>query len=134
MPRRRGVSEVVSSVSMLAITIAILGGVGLISMGSLRAANGVLLSGSQDASSAAGVLITVVATQDNSSGTFVWLYNYGWSQARLTSVYIDSGLLVGWTSTCSDLAPQKMCTLVLPEGSHGTVSIDFGTRTISLAV
>lgn len=132
--KRRGVSEVVSSVSMLAITIAILGGVGLISMGSLREANGLLLSDSEGASSAAGVLLTVVATQSNSTGTFVWLYSYGWTQTALTSVYLNGGLASGWSSTCSSLAPQQMCALRMSAGTHGTVSMDFGTRTLSVTV
>ncbi|MDA4137117.1 MAG: hypothetical protein OK449_09020 [Thaumarchaeota archaeon] len=134
MHKSRGVSEVVSSVSMLAITIAVLGGVGLISLGSLRSANGVLLAGSESAASEAGVLLTVVATQSNSSGTFVWLFNYGWNQAHLTSVYLDGGLAQGWTSSCSLLSPKDMCVVQLPPGTHGTVSVTFGARTITLSV
>src|SRR5271154_2159950 len=106
--KSRGVSEVVSSVSMLAITIAVLGGVGLISLGSLRSANGVLLAGSENAASEAGGLLTVVATQSNSSGTFVWLFNYGWNPAQLTSVYVGSGLVQNWSSDCSPLQPKTM--------------------------
>jgi hypothetical protein len=119
---------------MLAITIAVLGGVGLLSLGSLRTANGVLLAGSQNAANEAGVLLTVVGTQSNSSGTFVWLFDYGWAQARLTSVYVDGGLAQGWTSSCSDLQPHDMCALRLPPGTNGTVSIVFGARTVSLSV
>jgi hypothetical protein len=129
-----GVSEVVSSVSMLAITIAVLGGVGLISLGSLRSANGVLLTGSENAASEAGVLLTVVATQSNSSGTYVWLFDYGWNQAGLTSVYVDGALGQGWSSSCSVLQPKDMCVLQLPPGTHGTVTITFGARTVSLSV
>jgi hypothetical protein len=132
--KSRGVSEVVSSISMLAITIAILGGVGLISLGSLRSANGVLLGGSQDAASEAGILLTVVGTQSNSTGSYVWLFNYGWVEGHLTSVYLGGGLLQGWTSTCSALQPRDMCVLELPAGTHGTVTIEFGTRTVSLSV
>jgi hypothetical protein len=128
------VSEVVSSVSMLAITIAVLGGVGLIALGSLRSANGVLLTGSENAANEAGVLITVVATQSNSSGTYVWLFNYGWNQGRLTSVYAGGGLAEGWSTTCQVLQPKGLCVLQLSPGTHGPVSISFGTRTISLSV
>ena len=134
MHRSRAVSEVVSSVTMLAITIAILGVVGAISLGSLRSANSVLLSGSQDAASADGVLLTVVSTQDNSSGTYVWLFNYGWTAAPLSGVYLDGGQTNGWTSTCAPLQPKGMCDLRLPSDTHGTVSMIFGTRTVALTL
>ena len=132
--RSRGVSEVVSSVSMLVITMAVLGAVGVISLGSLRNANGVLLTGSQNAASADGVLLTVVSTQENSSGTYVWLFNYGWSPAHLSGVYVQGGQVNGWTSSCTLLQPKEMCDVRLPAGAHGSVSIVFGTRTVTLTI
>ena len=134
MHSSRAVSEVVSSVSMLAITIAVLGAVGVISLGSLRSANGVLLQGSQNAASADGVLLTVVSTQENSSGSFVWLFNYGWTTARLTGVYVDGGQIDSWTSTCSSLQPKAICDLRMMPGVHGSVTIAFGVRTVSLTL
>jgi hypothetical protein len=131
---RRGVSEVVSSVSMLAITIAVLGAVGLIALGSLRSANGLLLEGSQSAASADGVLLTVVSTQENSTGSFVWLFNYGWTPAHLSGVYVDGGAVVGWTSTCALLQPEGICDVVLQPGTHGSVTIAFGARTVGLTL
>lgn len=119
---------------MLAITIAVLGGVGLICLGSLRSANGVLLTGSENAENEAGVLITIVGSQSNSSGTYVWLFDYGWSQARLTSVYLAGGLEPGWSSTCAPLQPKAMCVVQLPPGAHGMVSLAFGTRTVGLSL
>ena len=132
--RHRGVSEVVSSVTMLAITIAVLGGVGLISLGSLRSANAILLSGSQNAANEAGVLLTLVSTQNNSTGTYVWLFNYGWAEGRITSAYLNGGLASGWTSTCGALAPEQMCVVTLPPATHGALAIEFGARTISLTI
>jgi hypothetical protein len=132
--RSRGVSEVVSSVSMLAVTIAVLGAVGAVSIGSLRSANGILLSGSQNAASAEGVLMTVVSTQDNSSGSYVWLFNYGWTPAELSAVYLDGARVAGWSSTCSPLDPHSMCDLRLASGTHGQVTIEFGTRSVSLSL
>ena len=93
-----------------------------------------LLSGSQNAANSAGVLITVAGTQSNSSGTYVWLYNYGWVEGRLTSVYINGGLASGWTSTCSALQPGQLCDIDLGPGTHGAVTVDFGTRTVGLSV
>lgn len=134
MHSSRGVSEVVSSVAMLAITIAVLGGVGVISLGSLRSANALLLSGSQNAASADGVLLTVVSTQENASGSYVWLFNYGWTPAHLTQVYLDGGQVAGWTSSCAILQPKGICDVRLPVGSHGSVTLAFGARTISLSL
>lgn len=130
----RGVSEVVSSVAMLAITIAVLGAVGAISLGSLRSANGVLLSGSQNAASDAGVLLTIVGEQSNATGTYVWLFNYGWVPGHLTAVYVDGGAASGWASDCSTLKPQGMCSVKLAAGTKGSVTIDLGDRTVSLSV
>jgi len=132
--RSRGVSEVVSSVSMLAITIAVLGAVGAISLGSLRSANAVLSAGSQNAASADGVLLSVVSTQANSSGTYVWLFDYGWTPARLSGVYVDGGAVGGWSSTCSDLLPREICDVWLQPGVQGEVTLAFGTRTIGLTL
>jgi hypothetical protein len=128
------VSEIVSSVSMLAITIAVLGGIGFISIGSLHAADGLLQNGSQNDVANAGVLITVVGTQENSSGTFVWLFDYGWEQAKLSTVSADGGLLQGWSSNCNPLMPKNMCVVRLPGEANGTVTLLFGDRTISLPV
>jgi len=119
---------------MLAITIAVFGAVGLISLGSLRSANGVLLTGSQNAASADGILLTVVSTQDNSSGTYVWLFNYGWTPAHLSGVYIDGGKASGWSSSCSALKPEGICDLRLQAGTRGAVTIEFGARTVALTL
>jgi hypothetical protein len=128
------VSEIVSSVSMLAITIAVLGGIGFISIGSLHAADGLLQIGSQNDVVNAGVLITVVGTQENSSGTFVWLFDYGWEQAKLSTVSVNGGLFQGWSSNCSPLMPKNMCVVRLPGDANGTVNLLFGDRAISLPV
>lgn len=119
---------------MLAITIAVLGGVGLISLGTLRSANALLLAGSQDAANSAGVLVTVVGTQSNSTGTYVWLFNYGWEQGKLTSIFVDGGLASGWTSSCATLRPEEMCDVNLGFAVRGLVAIDFGDKTVNLSV
>lgn len=131
---RSAISEVVASVAMLVVTMAVLGGLGVLSLGSIRSADNVLLSGSQSAADSAGVLLAVVSTQSNSSGTYVWLFDYGWTSARLSSVYLDGGVLSGWTSSCSPLLVREMCSLALPPDTHGAVSILFGSRSISLTL
>jgi hypothetical protein len=119
---------------MLVVTMAVLGGVGALSLGSIRSADNVLLSGSQSAADSAGILLTVVSTQSNSSGTYVWVFDYGWTPARLSSVYLDGGVLSGWASTCSPLLVREMCAVALPPGTHGAVSILFGSRSIGLTL
>jgi hypothetical protein len=131
---RSAISEVVASVAMLVITMAVLGGLGVLSLGSIRSSDNVLLSGSQSAANSAGVLLTVVSTQSNSSGTYVWLFDYGWTPARLTSVYLDGGILDGWSASCSTIPVKSMCSLALPPDTHGAVSFLFGTKSISLTL
>jgi len=133
--RRRGaISEVVASVAMLVVTMAVLGGLGILSMGSIRSADGLLLSGSQSAANDAGVLLTVVSTQSNSSGTYVWFFDYGWTPARLSSVYLDGGLVTGWATSCSPVHVREMCSLALPAETHGAVSVLFGSRSVALTL
>lgn len=132
--KRAAVSEVVSSVAMLIITMAVLGGLAALSLGSLRSANDLVASDSQNAVAEAGVLLTVVSTQSNSSGTYVWVFDYGWTPATLSSVYVNGGLVSGWSSSCNPLQVKDMCAVSLPPNTHGTVSILFGARSISLAL
>ena len=132
--RRSAISEVMASVAMLVVTMAVLGGLGILSMGSIRSADGLLLSGSQSAANDAGVLLTVVSTQSNSSGTYVWFFDYGWTPARLSSVYLDGGLISGWTTSCSPLPVREMCSLALPAETHGAVSVLFGSRSVALTL
>ena len=131
---RRAISEVVASVAMLMITMAVLGGLGVLSLGSIRSADNVLLSGTQNEAASAGVLLTVVSTQSNSSGTYVWLFDYGWTPAHLSTVYLNGGMIDGWTSSCSPLPVKGMCALDLPPATHGAVSILFGTRSVGLTL
>ena len=127
-------SEVVASVAMLAVTMAVLGGLGVLSMTSIHTADGALLSGSQSAASSAGLLLTVVSTQTNSSGAYVWFFDYGWTSARVSSVYLDGGVLSGWSTTCSPIQVKEMCVVVMPPATHGEVSVLFGSRSIGLTL
>ncbi|MDA4122317.1 MAG: hypothetical protein OK456_03950 [Thaumarchaeota archaeon] len=131
---RRGISEIVASVAMLVITMAVLGGLGVLSLGSLHNAAGDLVSGSHNEAESAGVLLRVVSTQSNSSGTYVWLFDYGWNPATLSSVYVNGGILSGWSSSCSPLQVKSMCSLALPSDTHGAVSILFGTNSVALSL
>jgi hypothetical protein len=119
---------------MLVVTMAILGGLSAVSIASLRSANAALVTDSQEAVSDTGLLLTVAATQANSTGSYLWLFNYGWVAGRLTSVYLNGGLLGGWLSTCTPLQARSICSLSLPPDTHGGLTIFFGHRSISVTL
>ena len=110
------------SVSMLAVTIALLAGGSAVALLSIRNGAGLVQAADSKRASQAGVLVEVVASQSNGSGTFVWLFNYGWVGAPISDVYMD-GRGVGWSSNCSTAAPGRLCVLVLPPGSTGEMDV-----------
>ena len=93
-------SELVSSLAVLMITIALLGAIGVVALGSIRSSGGLLSSSSQGAAREEGLLLALVAVQSNSSGSYAWVYDYGWVQGTLTAAYLDGGL-VKWSSSCA---------------------------------
>jgi len=132
--RRAGVSEVVSSLAVLMITVALLGAIGAVALGSVRSSGGLLSSSSQGAASEDGLLLALVSVQSNSSGSYAWVYDYGWVQGALSAAYLNGGL-VKWVSSCSGvLHPGQVCAISVPAGLHGEVSIVFGTKSLDYAV
>ena len=127
-------SEVVSSLSILMITIALLGSIGVVALGSVRSSGSLLSLTSQGAARDYGVLLALVSVQSNSSGSYAWVYNYGWVQGRLSAAYLNGGL-VSWSSTCAGvLQPGKLCAISVPFGTHGQVSMIFGTKSLGFSV
>jgi hypothetical protein len=131
---RSGVGEVVSSLSMLAVTMALLGGFTFLSLQSIRSAVQLITSNSGQAAAEAGVLLRVVATQQNSTGSFIWLFDYGWESARITSVYVNGGVLGGWTSSCAPVQQNGICVVRLPSSVQGDVTLIFGGKTIAVPI
>ncbi|HEV2389230.1 MAG TPA: hypothetical protein VGS04_00750 [Nitrososphaerales archaeon] len=132
--RRAGVSEIVSSLAVLAITVALLGAVGSVALGSVRSSGTLLSSGSQAAARQDGILLTLVSVQSNSTGSYAWVYDYGWVQGALSAAYLNGGL-VRWSSSCAGvLQPGKVCAISVPPGLHGQVSIVFGTKSMDYSV
>lgn len=129
---RRGVGEVVSSLSMLAVTMALLGGFSFLSLQSIKSAVQLITENSGQAAAEAGVLLRVVATQQNSTGSFIWLFDYGWESARITSVYLNGGLLQGWSSSCAPVRQNGICVVRLPSSVQGDVTLIFGGKTIAV--
>ena len=131
--RRRAVSEVVSSLAILMITIALLGGIGAVALGSIRSSGSLLSLSSQGAASQYGLLVAVVSVQSNSTGTFAWVYDYGWVQGAITAAYLNGGL-VRWTSSCGGVVhPGALCAISLASGEHGQVSMLFGTKSLGFS-
>jgi hypothetical protein len=127
------VSEVISSLAILMATIALLGGISAVAFGSIRSSGTLLSSSSQGAAREYGVLLALVSVQSNSSGTYAWVYNYGWVQGTLTAAYLDGGL-VKWTSSCAGVVqPGMLCAISVPTGAHGQVSMIFGTKSLGFA-
>jgi len=124
------VSEVVSSLAVLMITIALLGAVGAVALVSVRTSGSLLSSSYQED----GLLLALVSVQSNSSGSFAWVYDYGWVQGTLSAAYLDGGL-VKWSSSCGGvLQPGDVCAISVPPGVHGEVSIIFGTKSLDYSV
>ncbi len=131
--RRSAVSEVVSSLAVLAVTIALLGGIATVATGSIKASGDLLSLSSRASAAKAGLLLSVVSVQSNGTGTYAWVYDYGWAEGTLSATYVNGGL-VAWTSTCGGvLQPGALCAVVLPSGEHGQVDMVFGTKSLGFA-
>ena len=116
------------------ITIALLGAVGTMALVSVRSSGSLLSSSSQDAAREDGVMLALVSVQSNSSGTYAWVYNYGWVQGKLSGAYLDGGS-VAWSSSCAGvLAPQAMCAIAVPAGGEGQVSLVVGSKSLDFSV
>ncbi|HYR04716.1 MAG TPA: hypothetical protein VEO75_04940 [Nitrososphaerales archaeon] len=132
--RRSGVSEVVSSLVVLVVTIALLGGIGVVAFGSIRSSGSLLSLTSEGAAKDYGLLLALVSVQSNSSGSYAWIYNYGWVQGTISAAYLDGGL-VKWSSSCAGvLRPGEVCAISLPTRAHGEVSMVFGSKSLGFPV
>lgn len=118
---------------MLAVTIALLGGLSAVALSSVRGAGDLLSSDSQSAARDYGFLLALVSVQSNSTGSYAWVFDYGWEQASVTGVYMNGGT-TQWTSTCAPLKPGSICTIVLSPGSHGEVTAVFGAKSLGFTV
>ncbi len=104
------------------------------SLGSVRSSGSLLSLNSQAAARDYGVLLALVSVQSNSTGSYAWVYNYGWQPGVLSAAYLNGGL-VKWSSSCAGLLqPGKLCAISIPTGVHGEVSIVFGTKSLGFSV
>lgn len=103
-------------------------------MGSVRGSGNLLSLGSQNAAREFGLLLALVSVQSNSSGSFAWLYDYGWQQGALSAAYVN-GSTVNWSSNCSGvLEPGGVCAILIPPGNHGQVTLVFGTKSLEYTI
>lgn len=132
--KRAAVSELVSSLAVLMITVALLGAVGVVALGSVRSSGSLLSSSSQGAAREYGLLLAVVSVQTNSSGSYAWVYNYGWVTGTLSAAYLNGGS-VKWSSDCSGvLDPGSLCAISIAPGEHGEMSVVFGDKSLDYSV
>jgi hypothetical protein len=133
MDSRRGIGEVVGSLSMLAVTLALLGGASAVALLSIQSATSLLESRSAQQQRLAGTLVTVVGSQENQTADYVWLYDYGWVSSAVQDVYLD-GAGVNWTSDCGSDWAHSLCVVVLPALSHGQVTVVIGGESVVASV
>ena len=133
MASRRAVGEVVGSVSMLAVTIALLGGASYLALESINGAASMVGGSAQQEARQAGLLLGVVGSQSNATGTYVWLINYGWESSPVGPVLVDARS-VQWTTTCSGEWSGALCVVKLPAGTAGLTTIVLGGVSLEVSV
>ena len=133
MASRSAVGEVVGSVSMLAITMALLGGASYLAMSSIDGAASLVGGSAQQQAREAGLLVAVVGTESNATGAYVWLFDYGWESSPLGSVFLNSQP-VSWASNCGADWTGALCVLSLPSGVTGLVTLVIGAKSIEVSL
>lgn len=133
MTSRPAIGEVIGSLSTLAITMALLGGVSTIALLSVHNSATLVESSARQQQAEIGILVEVVGTQTNSSGTYVWIYDYGWASAPVQSVMFGTRAL-GWSSTCVGDWSGSMCVVAVPPVSNGLLTLVIGGRSVEASV
>lgn len=130
---RPAVGEVVGSVAMLAITMALLGGASYLALSSINGAAGLVGGSAQQEARDAGVLLDVVGSQANGTGTYVWLMDYGWESPPIASVLIDARA-VPFSTTCIGDWSGALCVVKLSPGESGPATIVAGGVSLEVAL
>jgi len=119
---------------VLGVTVALLGAVGYLALGSVRTSGSLLSSGAAGDAKESGLLLALVAVQSNSTGSYAWVYDYGWVGGTASAAYLNGGL-VKLSSTCGGvLSPGRMCAFSTPPGEQGEVSLVFGAKSLDYSV
>ena len=130
---RPAVGEVVGSVSMLAITIALLGGASYLALSSINGATSMVDGSSQQEAQRAGLLIDAIASQSNATGTYVWLLDYGWVNSPVSAVLVDDRP-VSWSSNCQQDWSGSLCVLTLPPEETGLATVVIGGKSLEVSL
>ena len=116
------------------VTVALIGAIGVVALSSVRSSGSLLSSGSQGAANEDGLLLSLVSVQSNSTGSYAWIFDYGWVPGTISSAYLNGGL-VAWSSSCSGVVqPGRLCAVSLAAGEHGEVSVVFGAKSLGFSV
>jgi len=126
---RRGIGEIAGSLSMLVVTMALLTTASFLSFVSVKAGASMLTAGAEGEARAAGELVGVVATQSNTTGSYVWLFNYGWEDAAISRSYGQSAAPL---SSCGLVSQSSLCALSFPPGTRGEVTLLVGGNSIEV--
>ena len=119
--------------SMLAVTIGLLAGASVVGILSIRDASNLIQGSSQGEQRDVGVLVSVLTTQTNGSGTYVWLYDYGWVSEPVRAVYAE-GEAVPWTTSCGADWSNGLCFLATDRPVSGELTIVIGGFSIATTV
>lgn len=133
MASRKAVGEVVGSVSMLAITIALLGGASYLAFSSIDGAAALVGGSAQTEARQAGLLVAVVGFQSNATGTYVWLFDYGWESSPVGSVLVNAQP-VRWSTNCASEWSGTLCVLTLPQGANGPTTVVIGGKSLEVSL
>jgi hypothetical protein len=118
---------------MLAITIALLGGASYLALSSINGAADMVGGSAQQEAHDAGLLLGVVGSQQNATGTFVWLLDYGWESSPIGSVLVNARP-VAWSTTCVGDWSGTLCVVKLPPGQTGPATIVLGGRSLEVSL
>jgi flagellin-like protein len=121
--RRKAVSEVISAVMTLAITMSVLTGVFYIVSSSISHTEKDAQRSNQSYQKRLGSLFSLVFEFTNSSGTYLYFYSYGWEDVSLLAVYLD-GEKIKYTTSCFNVKPGSVCFLSVANTAHGTLALD----------
>lgn len=115
---------------MLAVTIALLAGASAVAVFSIRDASSLIQDSNRAAQRDVGVLVSVLAVQRNGTGTFMWLYDYGWASEPIKAVYV-AGQAVPWTSSCGGSWSGSLCLVFTPSTQRGELTVVIGGFSIA---
>ena len=118
---------------MLAITVALLGAASYLAFSSINGAAAMVGGSAQQEARQAGLLVSVVGSQSNATGTYVWLLDYGWESSPVGLVLVNARP-VAWSTTCAGDWSGALCVVVLPPGTNGPATLVVGGKSLEVSL